>query len=268
MFNKIVIIGVGLIGGSLALALKKAACVQQIIGIELQPEKQSAAQQIVDQLTSDYAAALLNADLVLLAVPPGQMASVMQQIAPHLAAPTIISDVGSVKQDVIALAQQYLPSHLKQFVPAHPIAGAEKSGASAAQANLFQAKKVILTPLAETSAHAIENVMVLWQQCGAQVSSMSALEHDQILAWVSHLPHLLAFGLLDCIANEADKDKLMSYAGSGFQDFTRIGHSDPDLWRDICLANREALLAVLAKYQAKLAEMQRLLKDNDNALMH
>ncbi|MDP1557386.1 MAG: prephenate dehydrogenase/arogenate dehydrogenase family protein [Nitrosomonas sp.] len=267
ILNKLVIIGVGLIGGSFALALRKAGIVQHIVGVGRSQENMQRALNlgVIDEMAIDPASALHNADAVLLAMPVGQTRHIMAQIAPHLEAGTLLTDVGSTKQDVITAARTCLTDNLKNFVPGHPIAGAELSGVEAAQADLFRGKPLILTPLAETNPHALEQVTAWWQSCGAQVSQMNADEHDKILAATSHLPHILAFTLMNHLRNSSTNhpDDLLRFAGSGFRDFTRIAGSSPEMWRDICLANREALLTQIDAYQNELKLLQELLKNNE-----
>lgn len=266
-FKKIVIFGVGLIGGSFALALRKANAVQEIVGFGRSAVSLELAQQlnIIDRVGTDVASEISNADLVLLATPVGQMAEIMQRIAPHLGVNTIVTDGGSTKSDVAAYARTHLGSKLGQFVPAHPIAGAEKSGASAAQPDLYVGKKVVLTPLPENSAFSVARVRKAWELCGAVVSELSATQHDEIFAAVSHLPHLLSFALVHDIAQRKDKDLLLSFAASGFRDFTRIAASSPEMWRDICMANRVALMRELMQYANELHVLYQALEQGDSA---
>jgi len=193
----------------------------------------------------------------------GQMGSMMAAIAPHLAPHAIVTDVGSTKQDVVALARANLSQHLAQIVPGHPIAGAERSGVKAADGNLFRDRNVVLTPLPETNPAAKELIAKLWQGCGAKVSEMAPALHDEVFAAVSHLPHLLAFGLVDYIAAQPNAEALFGFAASGFRDFTRIAGSSPEMWRDNCLANRGALLQQLAGYEAELARIKQLIEAGD-----
>lgn len=272
ILNKLVIIGVGLIGGSFALAVRKAGLVKHIVGLGRSKENLQCAMElgILDEFTDDYSLALKNADLILLAIPVGQTGKILSQIAPHLESKTIITDAGSTKQDVIASARSFLPAHLKYFVPAHPIAGAEQSGANAANIDLFQDKTLILTPLDETNTNALECVKNLWQGCGARVLRINAHQHDEILAAISHLPHLLAATLMNHIFStrtEGSVDELLRFAGSGFRDFTRIAGSSPEMWRDICLANRELLLNQIDTYQDELTRMRRILEHHDESAL-
>lgn len=265
LLNKIVIFGVGLIGGSVALALKKAGNTAHIVGVGRKPESLQIALDlnVIDSATSDIKLALQDADLVLIATPVAQTPAILNVIKPHLAAKTIITDAGSTKSDVLQYAQAILGNQLNQFIGGHPIAGAEKSGVTAAIADLYVNKNVVLTPTEHTSDAAISLVTQLWQACGANVSVMPASNHDAIFAAVSHLPHLLAFALVNEIASRQNAAELFSFAASGFRDFTRIAGSHPEMWRDITLANKTALLTELEAYQAQLAALSTMLKNND-----
>ena len=253
-FKKIVIFGVGLIGGSFALALRKARAVDYVVGFGRSEQPLIHAQQlgIIDRIGKDVAAEVGDADLVLLATPVGQMAELMKRIAPYLATQTIVTDGGSTKSDVVREAYAQLGDKVAQFVPAHPIAGAELSGPLAARSDLFQWKKVVLTPLPENSAESVARVRHAWELCGAMVSELTPAQHDEVFAVVSHLPHLLSFALVYDIAQRDNREQLMSFAASGFRDFTRIAASSPEMWRDICMANRVALLNELQIYIAEL----------------
>ncbi len=254
MLRKLVVCGVGLIGGSFALALKQAKAVVEVIGIDRDPLTLDAAMHrgVIDTVAADWPEALAGADLVMLGMPVGQMAPVMAALASHLAPDTVVTDGGSTKSDVVAAARHCFGDKIAQFVPGHPIAGAEKSGVTAATATLYQGKRVVLTPLAENGDLRVERVRAAWQQCGAQVSSLQPSEHDAVFAAVSHLPHLLAYALVHDLANRDNSDQLFGFAASGFRDFTRIASSHPEMWRDICIANREALLREVDAYMAEL----------------
>ena len=272
MINKLVIIGVGLIGGSFALSLRKAGLVKHITGLGRSKENLQQALElgIIDEISDNYSQALNKADLVLLAVPVGQTAEILQKINPHLEPQTIISDVGSTKQNVIAAARSSIPEYFKNFVPAHPIAGAELSGSSAANAELFRDKNLILTPSDETDIDSIESIQTLWKGCGAHTSLMTPYQHDEMLAMTSHLPHILAFTFMNHMlsnSSEKNEDTLLNFAGSGFRDFTRIASSSPEMWKDICLANRRLLLQQIRVYQNELARMNEILEDGDGAAL-
>jgi len=265
LFKKIVIFGVGLIGGSFALALRRAGAVGEVVGFGRSETTLQQAMQlgILDRIGSDLADELGDADIVLLATPVGQMAELMARIAPHLGAHTLITDGGSTKSDVVAAARANLGDRIAQFVPAHPVAGAEKSGAGAAQADLYQGKKVVLTPLPENSSDAVARVRQAWELCGAVVSELTPEQHDAVFAAVSHLPHLLSFALVHDLARRDNRELLLSFAASGFRDFTRIAASSPEMWRDICMANREALLDELGLYMEELGALHEALAEAD-----
>jgi prephenate dehydrogenase len=267
LVNKLVIFGVGLIGGSVALALKKAGLNTNIVGVGRTQISLNEALNlnIIDSAESDVQVALKDADMVLIAAPVAQTKNILQSIQPHIAPNMVITDAGSTKCDVLASAKEVLGAQFSQFVGGHPIAGAEKSGASAAKADLYINKNVILTPTAETNAQATQAVKALWANCGAVVSEMTAETHDGIFAAVSHLPHLLAFALVDDIASRPNAKQLFSFAASGFRDFTRIAGSHPEMWRDISLANRTALLSEISAFQAELSTLKQLLENEDSA---
>ena len=265
LFKKIVIFGVGLIGGAFALALRKAGAVGEVVGFGRSASNLQQAQQLglIDRIGQDIPTEVSDADLVLLATPVGQMAELMARIAPHLGARTLITDGGSTKSDVVRDAYAQLGSKVAQFVPAHPLAGAEQSGAAAAGADLYVGKKVVLTPLPENSAQSVARVQAAWQTCGANIHTLTHAEHDAVFAAVSHLPHLLSFALVHDLAQRDNRDLLLSFAASGFRDFTRIAASSPEMWRDICLANREALLKEVQIYIAELNQMSTALAAGD-----
>jgi prephenate dehydrogenase len=263
--GKLVVIGVGLIGGSFALALKKARVVRQVVGVGRTRRNLVLAlrRHIIDEIASDAGRSVRGADFVFLGTPVGQMAEVMARIAPHLSPDVVITDGGSTKQDVIAHAQSHLGGRYAQFVPAHPIAGTENSGAAAAQPDLYRDRNVILTPQADTAARAVRVARAAWQACGARVARMDAREHDEILAAVSHLPHMVAFALVNALARRANARKLFGFSGGGLRDTVRIAGSSPEMWRDICLANRDALLAALDGYAAELACVRKAIDSGD-----
>jgi len=266
-FKKIVIFGVGLIGGSFALALRKAGMVDEVVGFGRSSGNLQQAMQlgIIDRIGEDVAAEVGNADLVLLATPVGQMAELMARIAPHLGAHTLVTDGGSTKSDVVRDAYAQLGDKVAQFIPAHPIAGAEQSGAAAAGADLYMGKKVVLTPLQENSPQSVARVQAAWEECGANIYRLTHEEHDAVFAAVSHLPHLLSFALVHDLAQRDNRDVLMSFAASGFRDFTRIAASSPEMWRDICLANHHALHKELQIYIAELLLLDKALEEGDAA---
>lgn len=264
--KKLVIFGVGLIGGSLALALKRAKVVPHIIGVGRSGASLQSALDlgVIDAVETDPAKTIADADMVMIAAPVAQSSGILKAIAPHLNSNTVITDVGSTKSDVIQHAA-ILGKNAMQFVPGHPIAGAEKSGVSAARADLFDGKNVVLTPTENTDPRALATVRKLWESTGAHVCEMSAASHDGIFAAVSHLPHLLAFALVDEIASRPNAAQLFDFAAGGFRDFTRIAGSSPEVWRDISLANREPLLSEISAYQSELVKLKTLLENHDAA---
>jgi len=269
MFERVVIVGVGLIGGSFALALKDAGMARHIAGLGRSADALARALElgIIDEVCATPAAALRGADLVLIAAPVAQTGAILASLLPHLEAHTIVTDAGSTKSDVVAAARAVLKERVGQFVPGHPIAGSEANGPDAARRELYRGKKAVLTPLPENAPADVEQVAAAWRACGAIIHLLSAQEHDRVFAAVSHLPHLLAFALVDDIAAKPHAGLLFQYAASGFRDFTRIAGSSPEMWRDISLANRDALLGELDAYMAQLATVRALLAAGDGAAL-
>ena len=265
MLKKIAIFGVGLIGGSFALALKKANAVEHIVGVGRTHATLQRALQlgIVDAITTSVEEALQDAELVLIAAPVAQTEVILAALQPHLQPGTIVTDAGSTKSDVVAAARKVLGDKITQFVPGHPIAGRESNGPDAAIADLYVGKKVVLTPLTENAVHDVARVADAWRQTGALIHELTPEKHDSIFAAVSHLPHLLAFALVDDIAKKPHADLLFQYAASGFRDFTRIAGSSPEMWRDISIANQAALLAELDSYITQLGTMRQQLAAGD-----
>jgi prephenate dehydrogenase len=266
-FGKVVIFGVGLIGGSFALGLKAAGQVEEVVGFgrSLSSLTQALDLGIIDRVGFNAGQEVSDADLVLIATPVAQMPEIMARIAPYLGAETIVTDGGSTKVDVVAAARASLGDKLPLFVPAHPIAGAENSGAAAARADLYLGKKVVLTPLPENTVLNVARVRSAWEWCGALIHELAPEEHDRVFAAVSHLPHLLSFALVHDLAVRDNSDLFFSFAASGFRDFTRIAASHPEMWRDICLANRVALLDELDRYRAQLDALRDALQRGDGA---
>ena len=265
--KKLVIFGVGLIGGSVALALKKAGGNAHIVGVGRSVESLETALKlgVIDSLETNIEKACSDADVILIAAPVAQTSAILYSIKPHLDKDTVITDAGSTKSDVLATAREILGEQFSQFVGGHPIAGAEKSGVAAAKSDLFLGKNVVLTPTSETNIDALKRATELWQACGANVSEMSAENHDSIFAAVSHLPHLLAFILVNDIAKRPNAEQLFSFAASGFRDFTRIAGSSPEMWRDISLANKTALLREINAFEKELSTLKQLINQEDGA---
>ena len=269
MLDKVVIVGVGLIGGSFALGLKAAGAVRRVVGIGREPQAMARALElgIVDEVAVSYGEALKDADLVLLAAPVAQTGGILAALLPHLGARTVVTDAGSTKGDVVAAARQVLGERIHQFVPGHPIAGSESNGPDAALATLYRGKKAVLTPLPENAEDAVGLVADSWRACGALIHMLSPEDHDRVFAAVSHLPHLLAYALVDDIAAKPHAGLLFQYAASGFRDFTRIAGSSPEMWRDISLANQAALLTELDAYLAQLTTLRAHLAASDGAAL-
>lgn len=266
MFGRVVIIGVGLIGGSFARALRAAGAVTTLVGVGRSPEVMARALElgIVDEVAS-IDVAMKGADLVLIAAPVAQTGRILASLLPYLEPHTIVTDAGSTKTDVAASARAALGGKVGQFVPGHPIAGRETNGPDAAIVDLYRGKKTVLTALPENTAADVARVAAAWTTCGAIIHHLTPQEHDKVFASVSHLPHLLAYALVDDIANKPHAALLFQYAASGFRDFTRIAGSSPEMWRDISLANQSALLGELDAYLAQLTGLRAMLAAADGA---
>ena len=267
LIQRLCIIGVGLIGGSLARALREMGEVGEVIGcgrgeVNLQTAVRLG---VIDRYDLDPARAVAGADVVVIAVPLGAIEAVLRSIVPHLAADAVVTDVGSAKSSVVADVARVYGQIPPNFVPGHPIAGTENSGVEASFATLFQRRRVILTPLVETAAAAHGLIKQMWELTGAEVVDMGVRHHDAVLAATSHLPHLLAYTLVDTLARLDDRAEIFRYAAGGFRDFTRIASSDPTMWRDICVANREQLLEMIALFNADLAQLAEAIRNDDRA---
>lgn len=262
------IVGTGLIGGSFALALKQADAVREVLGVGRSPAQLAVAHELglIDRAVGWAEAG--QADCILLAIPVGETEEVLRQLAPHLKAGAVVTDAGSTKLNVVEAARAALGDRFADFVPGHPIAGSEQCGPGAARIDLYRGKRVVLTPQIDTRADAVATVRLLWEAAGAQVETLDAGLHDRVFAAVSHLPHLAAYALVDDLAQRADSDTCFRFAASGFRDFTRIAGSSPEMWRDIALANREAVLAELDAYLASLQALRQAVDAEDaNALL-
>jgi len=276
-FNKLVIFGVGLIGGSLARALRErgeADGARTVIGVGRSAASTGRAVElgVIDNaaaLTDDAALreALAGADVVLLAAPVAQTQPLLERIAPFLGADTIVTDAGSTKSDVVAAARAALGARIGQFVPGHPIAGRESSGVEAALPDLYVGRNVVLCPLPENAPGTVERIAAMWRATGALVRDMAPEQHDRVFASVSHLPHVLSFALVEQILNSPDAALKFSFAAGGFRDFTRIAASSPAMWRDVCIANRVALLDELDAYSAVLARLRTAIEAADGAAL-
>ncbi len=266
MIEKLAVIGVGLIGGSVALALREAGVVKEVVGCGRSEANLLKAVElgILDHYTQDVAEAVQGADRVLLAVPLGAMRTTLEALRDHLSPNAVVTDAGSVKGSVVDDLRTVFGGIPPFFVPGHPIAGTERSGAEAAFASLYRNRRVILTPLPETDDKAISAVEAMWHHCGAEITRMSVEHHDEVLAATSHLPHMLAFSLVDSLARMKENDEIFRYAAGGFRDFTRIASSNPVMWRDICLANQQALGEMLTRFADELHELASILERGDS----
>ncbi|MCP3689408.1 MAG: prephenate dehydrogenase/arogenate dehydrogenase family protein, partial [Gammaproteobacteria bacterium] len=265
MIERLVIIGVGLIGSSLSLALKQAGKVGQVVGCgrNLQNLQKAVELGVIDSFEQSVARAVEAADVIVVAVPLGAMQTVFDQLKGNISKDCVITDVGSAKASVIKVARNALASQFTQFVPGHPIAGGEKSGVEAGFADLYKNRRVILTPLRDTHELATKKIDSMWRDCGANIDYLSVGHHDKVLAATSHLPHMLAYALVNYLSNLNDHDEIFRYAAGGFRDFTRIASSDPVMWRDVCLSNGEALLTFIDGYKAELEVIAAAVRAND-----
>ncbi len=265
MIRRLCIIGVGLIGGSLARALRRRADCPEIVGASRNGAHLQKALElgVIDRFETDLGKAVAGADLVVVCVPLGAMEKVFAQIKDHLAPDAVLTDAGSAKACVVEAARRAFGAVPSCLVPGHPIAGTEQSGVEASFAELYEGRRVILTPLVETDTMATARVREVWEAAGATVSEMSVEHHDTVLAATSHLPHVLAFTLVDSLARLGDHDEIFAYAAGGFRDFTRIASSDPVMWRDICLANGEAIVAMLDRFATDLESMKTAIRAGD-----
>jgi len=263
--DKLVIVGVGLIGGSFALALKEAGAVREVVGVGRTRKNLRVALQkgVVDGIETDLGRAVAGADMVLVGAPVGQMPGIFRALAEVIDERTIVTDAGSTKQDVIAAAKRHLGRHFDRFVPAHPIAGTEHSGAGAAFPSLFRERNLILVDQPKARTAAVRRVRAAWKACGAKIVRMAPSEHDAIFGAVSHLPHVLAFALVSMLAKRPSARRMLGFSGGGLRDTVRIAGSSPEMWRDICVANRKALLPLLDAYQRELAAARRALARAD-----
>ena len=263
-YGTVTIVGVGLIGASLGLALKKAGVVTKVLGVGRSKENLDQAQKMgaIDGVV-DLVEATKQSDVIVLCMPVAQMRAAFEIIEPHLEPRTMITDAGSTKGDVILAAKEVLGKKVCQFVPAHPIAGGAQHGASAAKADLFQGKQTIVCPLQENSPEDTTLIMGFWESIGSVAKKIGVVQHDAIYAAVSHLPHLLSYALMASVVNSEDADQKLDHVGAGFKDFTRIAASSPEMWRDICIGNRAAILQELDRYLLIVNHMRKLVAEGD-----
>ncbi|WP_198265552.1 prephenate dehydrogenase [sulfur-oxidizing endosymbiont of Gigantopelta aegis] len=263
--KQLTIIGVGLIGGSFARAIRSAGMIEKIIGCgrNTQNLEKALALGVIDDFYLDIQSAVKQADLIFIATPVCSFQQILTEVKEAMKADAIITDAGSTKSSVIAAAKAVFTEVPENFIPGHPIAGTENSGVEASFAELYQDHRVILTPLENSNASALECVQELWEAAGAKVVTMTAQHHDLVLAATSHLPHLLAFSLVNTLTTLDEKQEIFENAAGGFRDFTRIASSDPVMWQDICLANRDALLEHLDHFSHDLQELRSALVKGD-----
>jgi len=265
VINKLAIIGVGLIGSSLSLALKQAAAVEQVVGYgrNRQNLERGVELGVLDSFEASIADAVSGADVVVVAVPLGAMEQVFGELKEAVSRQVVITDVGSAKGSVVAVARQGLGELFSRFVPGHPIAGKEKSGVEAGSADLYQNRRVILTPVEETENQAIATIGQMWRNCGALVEHLNVEHHDKVLAATSHLPHMLAYALVHQLSALNEHEEIFRYAAGGFRDFTRIASSDPVMWRDVCISNGDVLVELIEHYQLELEQVSNAIKTGD-----
>ncbi len=267
MFNKLCLIGVGLIGGSIARSAREQKLTKSISGFGREQDQQNLQLAVnlgvIDQYHCKIADAVLDADCVVIATPVGSMDSILKLLKPVWNENAVYTDVGSTKSNVIGAAKNVFGCLPGNLIPGHPIAGAEQSGVKASVAGLFENKRVILTPDLTSKSEAISKITEFWQKLGAKVEEMTAQHHDAVFAATSHLPHIAAFALVDMLGQKDEKSEIFNYAASGFKDFTRIASSDPNMWIDICMANKNEIIPLLQEFQDELNKIQKLLAHND-----
>lgn len=265
MIDRLSIIGVGLIGGSLARALREVGMCREIVGIGRHPQRLEKAQAlgVIDRYETDVARGVKGADMVVVAVPLGAMQVQFRALRDQLAPGAVITDVGSAKRSVIAAARAAFGQVPSNLVPGHPIAGTEQRGVEASFVGLFQGHRVVLTPVAETSESALGRVRNMWTATGAEVVEMGPALHDEVLAATSHLPHVLAYTLMDMLGNLNERVEIFRNAAGGFRDFTRIASSDPQMWHDVCVANSDAIVAVLRDFMTDLGKVAVAIEGQD-----
>ena len=266
MFDRIALIGIGLIGSSLARKIRQENLAAEIVISTRSQETLARAAELGlgDRYVSDPAEAVVEADLVIVSVPVGSSGAVAERIASSLKAGAIVTDVGSTKASVIAQMQPHMPEHV-HFIPGHPLAGTEKSGPDAGFAELFENRWCILTPLEGTDEAAVERLAAFWRGCGSNIDTMDPQHHDMVLAMVSHLPHIIAYNIVGTADDleTVTKSEVIKYSASGFRDFTRLAASDPTMWRDVCLHNKDAILEMLSRFSEDLASLQRAIRWGD-----
>jgi cyclohexadieny/prephenate dehydrogenase / 3-phosphoshikimate 1-carboxyvinyltransferase len=264
-FGRVAIVGLGLIGGSIAAGLGKRDLADEVVAFDLNADSldQGLEQGIIAVAAASVAEAIADADIVVLCAPVLSLKPLLAEVAETVSPTTLITDVGSVKSPIVTAAREVFGDVPAQLVPGHPIAGSERHGVSAANPDLFEQHKVILTPVSETDPRATSRITAFWQALGATVVEMQVAHHDEVLAETSHLPHLLAYALVDTLSAQGDSLEIFQYAAGGFRDFTRIAASDPVMWRDIFQANGPAVLRILDRYMSELEELRGMVESGD-----
>ncbi|MCQ8102787.1 prephenate dehydrogenase/arogenate dehydrogenase family protein [Methylomonas sp. SURF-2] len=271
MFERLCIIGIGLIGGSIAKAARAEGLCKQVVALGREknlPNMQRALELgVIDAFYTDAARAMAGSDCVIICTPVGSIQAIFEQLKPHWNPQTLYSDAGSTKASVIDAARAVFGEVPGNFVPAHPIAGAERSGVEAAKVDLYRNRRLIITPLAGTDSQAVDKLGEFWRRIGSSVSLMTVEHHDTVLAATSHLPHLLAFALVGLLGRKDEQREIFKYAAGGFKDFSRIASSDPTMWQDICLANKQEIIPLMQQFQAELKRIEQLLQNDDAAAL-
>ena len=265
MIDRLCIVGTGLIGGSLARDLKRLGKVGEVVGSSRQAANLRRAVDlgVIDRFDVDAARAVAGADMVVVAVPLGAVPAVLERIGDAVDDDAVVTDVGSAKGHVVEAARAALGPRLPRFVPAHPIAGTEHSGVDASVERLFERRRVILTPIAETDGGALRLVSEMWKTVGSEVTEMDVAHHDEVLADTSHLPHMLAYTLMDVLGRRKERAEIFEFSAGGLRDFTRIASSDPQMWHDICLANRGAMVTAIKRFSAELDQLTDAIRSGD-----
>ena len=265
MIDKLCIVGTGLIGGSLARDLKRLGEVGEVVGSSRQAANLRRAVDlgVIDRFDVDAARAVAGADMVVVAVPLGAVPAVLERIGDAVDDDAVVTDVGSAKGHVVEAARAALGPRVPRFVPAHPIAGTERSGVDASIEHLFERRRVIVTPIAETDRSALRRVSEMWRTVGSEVIEMDVAHHDEVLADTSHLPHMLAYTLMDVLGRRKERAEIFEFSAGGLRDFTRVASSDPQMWHDICLANRDAMVAAIERFSVGLDQLADAIRSGD-----
>ncbi len=261
MINTLLVVGVGLIGGSVALSLKAKGHVKKVVGVGRGKKNLQQALKIgvIDEI-SDISSPIDNVSMILLATPVAQVSQILQNLSWAIKNNIVITDAGSTKRQLVKIASELYPKKLSRIVPGHPIAGGERVGVDAASPNLFKGKRVILTPVEGQDEESLARVETLWKLCGAKITKMEIDEHDAIFSSVSHLPHVLSYALVEMISEKSGKHNLFDFSGGGFKDFTRIAGSSPEMWRDICMANKDFIVGDIRSFQTVLNKLSEAIE--------